>query len=178
MRFALAAAALAILAGSASSSTFLNILPPGQDGLVPETGTTGPHVRDQVAMYADLILAAPGLTQDDLLRLYKDAGIAAPATPERVEHPRTGVTIARDAFGVPHVMGETRGDVFFGAGYATAEDRLFLADALRHIGRGRFSEFAGALACALGAFGFDDTYARVAAYSEAELQAQIDNGIA
>src|SRR2546428_9253921 len=98
MRSALVAAALVALAGSASASTFLNILPPGQDGLVPESGTPGPHVRDQVAIYADLILAAPGLRQDDLLRLYKDARIDAPAAPERVEHPRTGVTIARDAF--------------------------------------------------------------------------------
>ena len=104
MRSALVAAALVALAGSASASTFLSILPPGQDGLVPVSGTPGPHAGDQVAIYADLILAAPGLKEPDLLRLYKDAGIAAPATPERVEHPRAGVTIARDAFGVPHVM--------------------------------------------------------------------------
>lgn len=175
MRSTLLAAALVALAGSAAASTFLSILPPGQDGLVPETGTPGPHAGDQVAIYADLILAAPGLKQTDLLRLYKDAGIDAPATPERVEHPRAGVTIARDAFGVPHVKGETRGDVFFGAGYATAEDRLFLTDVFRHVGRGRLSEFLG------GILGLDATLAMdrgiyaVAGYSEEELQKQVDD---
>src|SRR3989449_8311146 len=94
-------------------------------------------------MYTDLIPAAPGLALGELLRFYKDAGIDAPAAPERVEHLRTGVTIARDAFGVPHVTGETRGDVFFAAGYATAEDRLFLTDVFRRVGRGRLSEFLG-----------------------------------
>src|SRR5258705_374252 len=88
MRSALLAAALVALAGSTAASTFLDILPPGQDGLVPETGTPGPHAGDQVAIYADLILAAPGLKQNELLRLYKDAGIDAPATPEPVEHRR------------------------------------------------------------------------------------------
>ena len=58
MRSTLLAAALVALAGSAAASTFLSILPPGQDGLVPETGTPGPHAGDQVAIYADLILAA------------------------------------------------------------------------------------------------------------------------
>jgi len=107
---------------------FLDILPAGQNGLVPaSTLAAGAHATDQLPMYRDLILAAPGLGDADLARFFKDASIDAPAVPERVETPRTGVTIARDAFGVPHVMGATRADVFFGAGYVTAEDRLFLA---------------------------------------------------
>src|SRR3970040_289640 len=118
---------LIALAGVArAEALFLNILPPGQNGLVA-SGTLQPgvHVDDQLAMYRDLIVDAPGLTEADLLRFFKDASIAAPAVPERVETPRPGVPIRRDAFGVPHVQGATRGDVFFGAGYVTAEDRLF-----------------------------------------------------
>ena len=38
------------------------------------------------------------------------------------------------AFGVPHIYATTRGGVMFGAGYAGAEDRLFLMDVLRHTG--------------------------------------------
>src|SRR5206468_2402631 len=138
---------------------------------------SGAHGTDQLRMYRDLILAAPGLAEPDLARFFKAASIGAPAAPERVETPRPGVTVARDAFGVPHVTGATRGDVFFGAGWVTAEDRLFLADALRNMGRGRFTQFAGDLRDVLGAVGFDRTYAAVAGYSEEELELQINQGI-
>src|SRR5438445_2107173 len=157
---------------------FLDILPPGQDGLVPaSTVTAGAHATDQLAMYRDIILAAPGIGEADLPRFFKDASVGAPAIPQRIETPRAGITIARDAFGLPHVMAPARAALFFGAGYATAEDRLFLADALRNMGRGRFTQFAGDLRGLLGAVGFDRTYAAVAGYSEAELQLQIDRGI-
>ena len=155
---------------------FLSIMPAGQDGLVPiGTLEAGPHAFDQLEMYKDLVTAAPGLTDDaDLLRFFKDATIGAPAAPESTVAPRPGVIIALDAFGVPHVSGATREDVFFGAGYATARDRLFVADALRHIGRGRFSEFAGGVLGLDATIGFDRTYYRVAGHSEDELQAQVD----
>lgn len=169
---------LAILVAAAPAGAqplFLNILPAGQDGLVPfGTLETGPHAFDQLAMYRDLVTTAPGLTDADLLRFFKDATIGAPAAPESAIEPRPGVTISRDAFGVPHVSGVTREDVFFGAGYATARDRLFLADALRHIGRGRFSEFAGGVLGLGATLGFDRTYYRIAGHSEDELQAQVD----
>lgn len=173
-----AALLVAVAAAAGAAPLFLDILPPGQDGLVPaSTVTAGAHATDQLAMYRDLILAAPGLAEPDLARFFKDASIGAPAAPERVETPRPGVTVARDAFGVPHVTGATRGDVFFGAGWVTAEDRLFLADALRNMGRGRFTQFAGDLRDVLGAVGFDRTYAAVAGYSEEELELQINQGI-
>src|SRR5207249_2601503 len=54
--------------------------------------------------------------------------------------------------------------------------RLFLADALRNMGRGRFTQFAGDLRDVLGAVGFDRTYAAVAGYSEEELELQINQG--
>ena len=54
-----------------------------------------------------------------------------------------GVTILRDGFGVPHIFGETREATMFAVGYATAEDRLFLMDVLRHLGRDGLSEFLG-----------------------------------
>src|SRR5262249_20049963 len=62
----------------------------------------------------------------------------------RVYSPTAGVTVVRDAsFGVPHIFGETRYATMFAAGYTGAEDRLFLMDVLRHLGRGRLSEFLG-----------------------------------
>src|SRR5438876_97754 len=54
---------VASLSGAAhGAAIFLNILPPGADGLIPaSTVTPGVHAVDQLAMYRDLILAAPGL---------------------------------------------------------------------------------------------------------------------
>jgi hypothetical protein len=54
------------------------------------------------------------------------------------------VQIFRDAkFGMAHVYGATRDDVMFGAGYATAEERLFAMDALRHAAKGTLAELTG-----------------------------------
>ena len=104
------------VATARAAPLFLDILPPGQEGLVPaSTLAAGPHATDQLAMYRDLPIAPAGLGEADLLRFYKDASIGAPASPGRVETPRPGVTTARDAFGVPHVTGASRADVFFGA---------------------------------------------------------------
>ena len=78
--------------------------------------------------------------------------------------------IVRDQFGIPHVYGQDRAALMFGLGYVTGEDRLFLADALRHAGRGDLSSFAG------GAnVGQDrDTFSNAPYASEAELQVQYD----
>ncbi len=63
---------------------------------------------------------------------------------ESTESPEAGVTIVRDkGFGVPHIYGNTRPELMFGIGYATAEDRLFFIDVLRHAGQGDLAQFAG-----------------------------------
>ena len=60
------------------------------------------------------------------------------------ESPEPGVTIVRDKqFGVPHIYGDTRAALMFGIGWATAEDRLFFIDVLRHAGQGDLAQFAG-----------------------------------
>jgi hypothetical protein len=132
---------------------FLNIVPPGQDGvlngsetILAQGGTYPPHVIDQLGMYGDLVYNVPGLTEDRLLEFYKDASFGVPdADIDRVYSPTANVTVVRDAsFGVPHIFGETRYATLFAEGYATAEDRLFLMDVLRHLGRARLSEFLGA----------------------------------
>ncbi len=63
---------------------------------------------------------------------------------ESTQTPEPGVTIVRDKqYGVPHIYGDTRPELMFGIGYATAEDRLFMIDALRHSGRGRPGQLRG-----------------------------------
>ena len=54
-----------------------------------------------------------------------------------------GVDIARDEWGVPHVLAETDDGMFFGYGYATAQDRLWQLDYYRRKARGRLSEVIG-----------------------------------
>jgi len=51
--------------------------------------------------------------------------------------------IVRDHANVPHVFGETDSDVFFGLGYAHAQDRLWQMIMLRRTAQGRLSEVFG-----------------------------------
>lgn len=59
------------------------------------------------------------------------AGISAP------------LEIVRDTAGVPHVFGQTDEDIFFGLGYAHAQDRLWQMTMLRRTAQGRLSELFG-----------------------------------
>src|SRR5207245_1969918 len=105
---------------------------------------------------------------------FKDATFGVkPNQIASIEHPRSGVTIVRDkAFGIPHIYGVTHGDVMFGAGYAGAEDRLFLMDVLRHTGRAQLSSFVGGAASNRE---MDRLQWEIAPYTEADLQKQIDD---
>jgi len=53
------------------------------------------------------------------------------------------VEIVRDTANVPHVFGESDADVFFGLGYAHAQDRLWQMVTLRRAAQGRLSEVFG-----------------------------------
>ncbi len=53
------------------------------------------------------------------------------------------VWICRDECGVPQVYAETRGDLAFGLGVATAQDRLWQMEMLRRLAGGRLAELLG-----------------------------------
>ncbi len=53
------------------------------------------------------------------------------------------VEIIRDTANVPHILGESDPDVFFGLGYAHAQDRLWQMTMLRRTAQGRLSEVFG-----------------------------------
>ncbi len=139
--------------GSGNAGRFRDILPPGANGLVDlaqlgsyeSRGVRPPHNDDQLAMYASLTTAAPTITASQLGDYFADATFGVPAGEvEKVESPEPGVTIEWDAsHGVPHIYGSTRSALMFGIGWATAEDRLFFIDALRHAGEGDLASFAG-----------------------------------
>jgi acyl-homoserine lactone acylase PvdQ len=162
--------------------TVWNILPPGSEGNVTAldvaalggsttaTPTAPAHVADQLEMYDALTRRDPGsITRADLDQLYKHADLT-PATVVSTATPRPGVTIQRDAFGVPFVTGTTFEDVEFGAGYAAVEDRMFLMDVLRHTGAARMAEFVGNTP---GNVAMDREQLRSAYYTPAEAEAQI-----
>ena len=75
-------------------------------------------------LYDGLTPLRGNVTTGDLARLYKPETLGlGGAKPTRVERPKSGVTIDRDKWDVPHVYGTTRANTEFGAGWATAEDR-------------------------------------------------------
>ena len=81
------------------------------------------------AVLAVYYLSARSLPDYDATE--KVAGIAAP------------VEILRDTANVPHILGQSDSDVFFGLGYAHAQDRLWQMVVMRRTAQGRLSEVFG-----------------------------------
>ncbi|MGX6600871.1 penicillin acylase family protein [Micromonosporaceae bacterium Da 78-11] len=159
-----------------------DILPPGQNGdadlvqiLAHQAfGTMPPHSDDQLGKYDGLVQNYTGLTGQQINTFFNDAsyGVASNNV-ERSYSPRADVTIVRDrTLGIPHVTGTTRAGTMYGAGYAGAEDRLFLMDLLRHVARGQLTPFAGG---AEGNRALEQSVWRTSPYTEADLQAQIES---
>ena len=167
--------------GDFAAGGFHDVLPPGENGTTSVLGLVlyeltqirPAHSFDQYPMYRDLLYAAPNLTAADLARFFKDSSFGVPpGHVASVERPRSDVVIVRDTdFGVPHIYGSTRPGTEFGAGYAAAEDRLFMMDALRHAGRGQLAAFAGGSPANRA---MDQSVFADAPYTEADLQHQID----
>ncbi len=158
-----------------------DILPPGQNGNATLVeilghqafGTRPQHSSSQLDMYDDLVHHYDNLTEDRLDEFFLDSTFGVdPDDVDREYQPREDVTITRDSsHGIPHVHGTTREGTMFGAGYAAGEDRLFLMDILRRVGRGELTSFAGG---AEGNRGLEQDLWRSAPYTEEDKQAQID----
>lgn len=159
---------------------FLSLVPPGSVDVNRGMIGDDPNSINQLAMYENLVFSddytTPGeLSDDDLVPAYfKDEAFLPESAFDSLKTVADATHTARigqDEFGVPHVFGNTRDDVFFGTGYATGVDRMFLLDVLRHIGRGRMSDFLGPSG---GNYSTDRTLGRYGGYSEQEMQDQID----
>ncbi|NNK92663.1 MAG: hypothetical protein HKO87_09545, partial [Acidimicrobiia bacterium] len=104
------------------------ILPPGNFGGFPTTDES----LDQLALYDGLTPLRDEVSDADIEELFLPADFEPIGETTIEDTGRSGLTIEYDEFGVPHVTGETREDVAFGAGWVTARDR----DLLISLGRG------------------------------------------
>jgi acyl-homoserine lactone acylase PvdQ len=160
-----------------------DILPPGENGTATAaqivanklTGAKPAHTDDQLGKYASLVDGYTGLTNDTLGSYYNNSSFGVPA--DQVENTlkpggRTDVTIVRDTTGIPHITGTTRDGTEYGAGYAAGQDRLWMMDVFRHIGRGQLTGFAGG---ADGNRQLEQQFYLNGAATEGDLQAQVDS---
>lgn len=104
------------------------ILPPGNFGGLPFT----PNSQDQLPLYSGLSPLRDNITLADIDHFFLPEDFQ-PIAPSQVEATgRPGLQLIYDAYGIPHIYGQTRADLSFGAGWATARDRQLLVQ----IGRG------------------------------------------
>src|SRR5437588_9081697 len=105
---------------------------------------------NQQPLYVGVMPAAATLTQATLGTYYKDTdfgqmpgGVASSTSPPG----DPGATIYRDAkFGMAHIYADNRADLMVAAGYAQAQERLFLMDAVRRTAEGTLAGLTGASA--------------------------------
>jgi acyl-homoserine lactone acylase PvdQ len=173
-------------AGDYAHGQAMSILPPGENGAVTATQlatyelTKGrpPYSQDQLAKYENLLYGYPTLTDNTLDKYYDDESFGVrPGDVLRTEDPSSSaypageVKIIRDQNDVPHIYGATNTSAAFGAGYAQAEDRLFLMDVLRHYGAGTLASFIGP-SCADEEMDHDELL--LAPYTAAQATAQVN----
>jgi acyl-homoserine lactone acylase PvdQ len=104
------------------------ILPPGNFGGIPFTA----HSTDQLPLYAGLTPLRDNVTLADIDTFFLPEDFTPIGATTAEVTGRPGLTLLYDSYGIPHVYGETRADVAFGAGWATARDRGLLLQ----VGRG------------------------------------------
>jgi acyl-homoserine lactone acylase PvdQ len=127
----LAALFAAPAAASSAGDTARYILPPGNYGGIPLNDDS----LDQLPLYDALTPLRDNVTPPDIERLFLPENFE-PVGPTREEQTgRPGLKLIYDDYGVPHVYGETREDVAFGAGWTTARDRGLLIQLGRGLAR-------------------------------------------
>ncbi|MEA2458593.1 MAG: hypothetical protein QOC95_1565, partial [Thermoleophilaceae bacterium] len=112
------------------------------------TGAVPDSFVSQQPLYVGIMPQANNLTPEDLDRFYKPTTFGSmPGGVASVSEPLPGAQIFRDKqFGMAHIYSQNRHDLMFATGYATAQERLFLMDALRRTAEGTLAGLTGASA--------------------------------
>jgi acyl-homoserine lactone acylase PvdQ len=155
-----------VLAGGEGQSVSATDLAANQaDGTVPDT------FINQQPLYVGVMPVAGNLQPSDLDTYYKPTTFGSmPGGVASVDEPLPGAQIFRDKqFGMAHIYAGNRHDLMFATGYATAQERLFLMDALRRTAKGTLAGLVGASAAKGDAEQLTDQD-----FSDEELQAQFD----
>jgi acyl-homoserine lactone acylase PvdQ len=174
-------------AGDYAHGQAMSILPPGENGNVTAAQLAAfesnnnnhpPNSQDQLGKYENLLYGYKSVTDSTLGKYYDDESFGVPKKdivrtekPSSPQFPAGDVLIERDPRDVPHIYGSTNEAASFGAGYAQAEDRLFLMDVLRHYGAGTLSSFIGP-SCADEEMDHDQLL--LAPYTPKQAEAQIN----
>jgi acyl-homoserine lactone acylase PvdQ len=114
--------ASAFAASAAANDTARYILAPGNYGGLPFTENS----TDQLPLYSGLTPFRDNITPATINDYYLPEDFKPIGDSFEEETGREGTTIIYDAWGIPHVTGETREDLAFGAGWVTARDRGLL----------------------------------------------------
>jgi acyl-homoserine lactone acylase PvdQ len=126
-------AAASLPAGAAAKDYAViarDIVPSGEPGGFPVPA----GADTQAKMYDALTPLFNHVSAQQVNQFYKPdtLGTATPGPVSTETVPRSGVTVTRDGYDVPHVHGVTRDDVTWGAGWVIAEDRGLLLSQARY----------------------------------------------
>jgi acyl-homoserine lactone acylase PvdQ len=115
--------AASVFAASASAKdTARYILPPGNYGGIPFTENS----TDQLPLYSGLTPFRDDITPATINQHFLPENFKPIGETFEEKTGREGTEIIYDEWGIPHVTGETREDMAFGAGWVTARDRGLL----------------------------------------------------
>jgi acyl-homoserine lactone acylase PvdQ len=115
-------------ASASAQDTARYILPPGNYGGLPFTENS----TDQLPLYSGLTPLRDNISMDDINSHFLPENFAPIGSTHEEDTGRPGLHLIYDSYNIPHIYGETRDDVAFGAGWATARDRGLLIS----LGRG------------------------------------------
>ncbi len=115
------------------------ILPPGNYGGIP----TNDDSLDQLPLYDGLTPLRGDVTDADIDQYFLPQNFEPVGETSVEETGREGLEILYDEYGIPHITGETREDVAFGAGWVTGRDRSILLDFGRGPARAAVADIPG-----------------------------------
>jgi acyl-homoserine lactone acylase PvdQ len=126
-------------AHAAQSDIARYVLPPGNYGGIP----TGPHSLDQLPLYSGLTPLRRSISMDELRQFYLPMNFSPIGSTQNEPVGRSDVTVTYDGYGIPHIKGQTRAGMMFGAGWVMARDRGLLLTFGRNPARAAVADIPG-----------------------------------